>query len=72
MFTVYRIAFASALKSYRIGFLFTHKHGDLGGISVTEQSCAALISKVECRISDKLCATVRCSVNRYSDHSGSE
>ena len=36
---------------------------------MTERSCAALISKVECHISDMLCATVRCSVNRYSDHS---
>ena len=72
MFTVYRVAFESALKSYQIGLLFTHKNGDFGGIFLTERSCAALISKVECHISDRLCATVWCSVNRYSDRRGSE
>ena len=44
MFTVYRVAFASALKSYQIGLLFTHKNGDFGWISVTERSCADLES----------------------------
>ena len=39
MFTLYRIVFALTRK----GFLFTHKNGDLGAISVTEQSCAAPI-----------------------------
>ena len=28
LFTRYRIAFAHARKSYRIGLLFTHKNGD--------------------------------------------
>ena len=39
-----------ARKSYRIGHLFTHENGDLGAISVTERSCAALVSKVTYRI----------------------
>ena len=41
MFTLYRIVFALTRK----GFLFTHKNGDFGAISVTEQSCAAPISR---------------------------
>lgn len=32
--------------------LFTHKNGDLGAISATEQSCASPISKAESHISD--------------------
>ena len=40
-------------KRYRIGLLFAHKNGDFGAISVTERSCAALISKVESDISDR-------------------
>ena len=40
MFALYRIVFALTRK----GFLFTHKNGDFGAISVTEQSCAAPIS----------------------------
>jgi len=32
--------------------LFTHKTGDFGAISVTERSCAALISKVTSHIRD--------------------
>ena len=35
MFIPYRIAFVPARKSYRIGFLITHKNGDFGAISVT-------------------------------------
>ena len=50
--------FAPARKSYRIGFLFTHKNGDFGAISETLQSCAAPISKVECFILDRFCATL--------------
>ena len=42
-----------ARKSYRIGHLFTLKKGDLGAISVTERSCAALVSKVKSHISDR-------------------
>ena len=46
MFTLYRIGFAQARKSCRIGLLmFTrHKNGDFGAISVTEQSCLVAIS----------------------------
>ena len=50
--------FAPAQKSYRIGLLFTNKNGDFGAISGTERSCAAPISKVECFISDRFCATL--------------
>ena len=50
MFTVYRIAFALALKPYAIGLLFTHKNGDFSAISVRKRSCAALISKIESHI----------------------
>ena len=53
MYTPYRVAFAPARKPYRIGLLFTHKNGDFGAISVTEQSCAALISEAESHISDR-------------------
>ena len=45
MFTQYRRAFEPARKPYRIEILFTHKNGDFGDISVTEQSCAAPTSK---------------------------
>ena len=45
-------ALAPARKSHRIGLLFTRKNCDLLAISVTEQSCAAPISKVEGHISD--------------------
>ena len=49
MFTLYWIvAFAPARKSYRIeGFC---SHGDFAAVSVTERSCAALISEVESHI----------------------
>ena len=58
MFIPYRVAFVPALKPYRtLGLLFALNYGDSGAISVTEQSCAALISKVESQISD------RCSYN---------
>ena len=40
------------LKPYRIGFLFTRNYGDLGVISVAEQSWTAPISKVERHVSD--------------------
>ena len=36
MFTLYRMALASARKLYREGVPFTHKKGDFGAISVTE------------------------------------
>jgi len=51
MFTLYGVAFAPARKLYQIGFLFPHKNGDFGAISVTERSCASPISKVESHIS---------------------
>ena len=38
-FILDRIAFAPAQKSYRV--LTTHKNGDFGAISVTEQSFGA-------------------------------
>ena len=72
MFTLYQIAFAPTRKPHRIGLLFTHKKGDFCAISVTERSCAAPISKVERHISDRFCASFWCSVNRYSNRSGSE
>ena len=53
MITLSRIAFALALKQYRIGLLFIYKNGDFGAISVTERNCAARISKVESQISDR-------------------
>ena len=52
MLTLYRMAFAPARKSCRIGLLFTH-NGDFGAISVTERSCAAPISKVKSHILDR-------------------
>ena len=36
-------------------------------IFATERSCAAPISKVERHISDRFCATLWCSINRYLD-----
>ena len=52
IFTRYRIAFAPARKSYRIGFLFTHKNGDYGAASVMERSRSTLVSKVMSHTSD--------------------
>ena len=46
------IAIAPARK-YRMGLLFTHKNCDFGAISVTEQNCASLISRVKSHISDR-------------------
>ena len=37
MCTLHKIAFAQARKPYRLGLLFTHKNGDFGAISVTQQ-----------------------------------
>ena len=48
---------APARKPYRITLLFTRKVCDFGGISVTERSSDALISKVEHHISDGFFAT---------------
>ena len=56
-FRNFTVAFALALKPYRIGLVFTHKNSDSGAISVTKRSCAATISKAESHISD------RCSYN---------
>ena len=52
-----RIAFAPARTSYPIGLMTTHKNGDFGAISVTEQSFSA---------------TLQCGVNSYSDLRKSE
>ena len=64
--------YEAAMRSYRIGLLFTHKNGDFGAISVTEGSCAVPISKVERHISDWFCATLWCNVDRYSHPNGNE
>ena len=47
------IALVLARIPIRIGLLLTHSNGDFGAISETEQSCAALTSKVERHISAK-------------------
>ena len=39
--------FTPARNHNKIGPLLTHKNGDFGAISVTEQCCSALIFKVE-------------------------
>ena len=49
MFTPYWIAFALAQKTIApdmigLSILFTHKNGDFGAISATEQNCAALVA----------------------------
>ena len=73
MFTLHWIALAPTRKSYWTGFLFTHKNGSFGKNFVTEPSCAMPILKEDRRhISDRFCATFCCSMNRYSDRSGSE
>ena len=51
---------------------FTFTSGNFGAISVTERSFASPISNVECHVSDRFCAALWSSVNRYSDWSGSE
>ena len=50
-----------AMKSYRIGLLFTLKNGDFSAISGTKRSCAPPISKVESHISDRFRATLWCN-----------
>ena len=73
MFTLRRIAsFTPARKPFQIDLQFKHKNSDFGAISVTERSCASPILKVERHISDRFCAILWCTVNRYSDRSGSE
>ena len=53
VFILCRRAFARARKPYRIVLPFIHKNGDFRAISITEGSCAALISKVESHISER-------------------
>ena len=53
MFRLYQIVFALAPKPYCIGLLCTRKNSDFGTISVMEQRCQALISKVESHILDR-------------------
>ena len=48
LITLYRIAFAPALKPYRMGLLFTRKKGDFGAIFETKR-----IFNVESHISDR-------------------
>ena len=55
MLTLYRIVFVLPRKSYRIGFLFKHKIGYDGKISVMEQNCATPISKAGSHILDRCC-----------------
>ena len=55
MFTLYWIVFALPRKPYRIGFLFTHKIGYEGTISVMEQNCATPISKAGSQVLDRCC-----------------
>ena len=55
-------------KPYGIEPLFTHMNGDFGAISVTEQSSVPPILKT----SDSFYATLKYSVNRHSDRSGSK
>ena len=57
MFTPYRVAFTPERKPHLIVLLFTHKNGDFGAISATEQS-AAPVSKEEHHISDWFCGTL--------------
>ena len=52
LFTLYRIAFAPALKPYRIGLLFTRNKGDIGAMFATERSNAPIF-KVETHMSDR-------------------
>ena len=55
----YNISLFSVFSLFSVGvkavstLLFTHKNGDLGAISATEQSFASPISKVESHISDR-------------------
>ena len=53
MFRLYQIVSALAPKPYYIGLLCTRKNSDFGTISVMEQRCQALISKVESHILDR-------------------
>ena len=52
------------MKSSDRDSLHTISNDYFGSIPVKERSCAALISKVECYISDGFCVTLWCSVNR--------
>ena len=55
-------------KPYGIEPLFTHMNGDFGAIFVTEGSSAPPILKA----SDRFYATLKSSVNRHSEPSGSK
>ena len=65
-------SFTPARKPFQIDLQFKHNNSDFGAISVTERSCASPILKVERHISDRFCAILWCTVNRYSYRSGSE
>ena len=53
---------------YRIALAQARNHIDFGAIiSITERSCAASMYKVERHLSDRFCARLWRSVNRYSD-----
>ena len=70
MFTLYRIAFAPPRESYRIELLFTHKNCCGGAFSVTEQSCAAPMCKVESQISKRCSHYIRELLRRHENHIG--
>ena len=59
--------FCARAKIIRIWPLLTHENGCGGTISATKRSCAAPISKVERHTSERFCAKLWCSINRYSD-----
>ena len=54
------------------GFCSYTENSDFGWISMTERSCTAPISKLERLLSDRLCASLWCSVSTYSDRRGSK
>ena len=70
MFALYWIAFTPPRKSYRIELLFTHKNCCGGAFSVTEQSCAAPMSKVESQISKRCSHYTGWLLGRHENHIG--
>ena len=52
-----------------MGFLFTHRNGDIGAITVTEPSRAERILKMDRHVLIGFCATFWRSVNRSSYYS---
>ena len=54
------------LKPYRIGLLFSRNYGDLGVISIAEQSYTGPLSKVERHVSDRFNTFYRCSLEVWT------